>query len=113
MGPRGRESTGHGGCAFRERAALTIDWRKTMIRDPVCGKRINRNKAHTVVEYEKEKYFLCCPRSPGSTGFCQSIRELLRICGPHRADGEEHQFFPVGFNGKIKKEVKDTTALGS
>jgi YHS domain-containing protein len=32
-----------------------------MIKDPVCGKRINRNKAHIVIEYEKEKYYLCCP----------------------------------------------------
>lgn len=32
-----------------------------MIKDPVCGKRINRNKAHIVIEYEKQKYYLCCP----------------------------------------------------
>ncbi len=32
-----------------------------MIKDPVCGKRINRNKAHITIEYEKEKYYLCCP----------------------------------------------------
>ncbi len=32
-----------------------------MIKDPVCGKRINRNKAHIAIEYEKEKYYLCCP----------------------------------------------------
>lgn len=30
-------------------------------RDPVCGKRINRNKAHIVVEYKGEEYLLCCP----------------------------------------------------
>ena len=30
-------------------------------RDPVCGKRINRNKAHIVLEHEGRKYALCCP----------------------------------------------------
>ena len=30
-------------------------------RDPVCGKRINRNKAHIVLEHEGQKYALCCP----------------------------------------------------
>ncbi len=32
-----------------------------MIKDPVCGKRIGRGKAHAVVEYEKVQYYLCCP----------------------------------------------------
>lgn len=32
-----------------------------MIKDPVCGKRINRGKAHAMVEYEHIQYFLCCP----------------------------------------------------
>lgn len=32
-----------------------------MIKDPVCGKKINRNKAHIVIEYQSEKFFLCCP----------------------------------------------------
>ena len=30
-------------------------------RDPVCGKRINRNKAHIVLEYKGKEYPLCCP----------------------------------------------------
>jgi YHS domain-containing protein len=30
-------------------------------RDPVCGKRINRNKAHIVLEYKGREYPLCCP----------------------------------------------------
>ena len=29
--------------------------------DPVCGKHINRNKAHIVVEYKGAEYLLCCP----------------------------------------------------
>jgi len=29
--------------------------------DPVCGKRINRNKAHIELEHEGETYLLCCP----------------------------------------------------
>lgn len=32
-----------------------------MIIDPVCGKRINRGKAHVVVEFEGVAYSLCCP----------------------------------------------------
>ncbi len=31
------------------------------IVDPVCGKHINRNKAHMVVTYEGNEYYLCCP----------------------------------------------------
>ena len=33
-----------------------------MSKDPVCGKRINRGKAHIVIEYEGMDYVLCCPR---------------------------------------------------
>jgi YHS domain-containing protein len=32
-----------------------------MLKDPVCGKSINRNKAHIMIEYEHVVYFLCCP----------------------------------------------------
>ena len=31
-------------------------------RDPVCGKRINRNKAHICIVYEDREYLLCCPK---------------------------------------------------
>lgn len=30
-------------------------------RDPVCGKRVNRNKAHVVLNYKGKQYLLCCP----------------------------------------------------
>jgi YHS domain-containing protein len=30
-------------------------------RDPVCGKKINRNKVHAKVKYNNETYYLCCP----------------------------------------------------
>ncbi len=33
-----------------------------MFKDPVCGKRLQRGKAHVVIEYEGFNYFLCCPR---------------------------------------------------
>ena len=33
-----------------------------MFKDPVCGKRTNRGKAHAVIEIEGYRYFLCCPR---------------------------------------------------
>ncbi|NIO19365.1 MAG: YHS domain-containing protein [Candidatus Aenigmarchaeota archaeon] len=56
-----------------------------MIKDPVCGKRINRNKAHIVIEYEKEKYYLCCP-------MCQSEFE------------KDPQTYLVGRKKKRKKK---------
>ena len=31
------------------------------IHDPVCGKKINANKAYAKVKYGKETYYLCCP----------------------------------------------------
>jgi len=31
------------------------------LRDPVCGKKINRAKAHIALEYKGETYYLCCP----------------------------------------------------
>ena len=31
-------------------------------KDPVCGKRINRNKAHIVIEYKSHEYLVCCPQ---------------------------------------------------
>lgn len=37
--------------------------------DPVCGKRINRNKAHIEIEYRGDQYLLCCPK-------CQAEFEL-------------------------------------
>jgi YHS domain-containing protein len=43
---------------------------KSPTRDPVCGKRINRNKAHIVVEYKGQDYLLCCP-------LCQSEFERI------------------------------------
>lgn len=38
------------------------------IHDPVCGKPINRNKAHIAIEYRDKVYYLCCPE-------CQSVFE--------------------------------------
>lgn len=35
--------------------------RKAMNRDPVCGKRINCNKAHIAIEYRDREFLLCCP----------------------------------------------------
>ena len=33
-----------------------------MLRDPVCGKRLNRGKAYAIAGHEGVNYFLCCPR---------------------------------------------------
>lgn len=32
-----------------------------MHRDPVCGKKINANKAYVLIEYKGDMYYLCCP----------------------------------------------------
>ena len=39
-----------------------------MIHDPVCGKRINANKAYAKIKYGKDTYYVCCP-------ICQSMFE--------------------------------------
>lgn len=33
-----------------------------MLKDPVCGKRMNRGKAHIIIEYEGVAYSLCCAK---------------------------------------------------
>lgn len=33
-----------------------------MLIDPVCGKRIKRNRAHVAIDYNGVTYYLCCPR---------------------------------------------------
>lgn len=32
-----------------------------MDKDPVCGKKMNRNKAYFTIEYKGKSYYLCCP----------------------------------------------------
>ena len=33
-----------------------------MLMDPVCGKRIKRQRAHIAIDYNGITYYLCCPR---------------------------------------------------
>lgn len=33
-----------------------------MLTDPVCGKRIKRQRAHIAIDYDNVTYYLCCPR---------------------------------------------------
>jgi YHS domain-containing protein len=33
-----------------------------MLTDPVCGKRIKRQRAHIAIDYRSTTYYLCCPR---------------------------------------------------
>lgn len=35
--------------------------RHIMDRDPVCGKKMNRNKAYITIEHKGKRYYLCCP----------------------------------------------------
>jgi YHS domain-containing protein len=62
--------------------------------DPVCGKRMNRCKAHIVVEYEGVAYALCCPlcqaefeRSPATYARPGWGRRVKR---ERRADRQNH-----------------------
>ncbi len=32
-----------------------------MDRDPVCKRKMNRNKAYIAIEYKGKNYYLCCP----------------------------------------------------
>lgn len=32
-----------------------------MPRDPVCGRKMNRNKAYVVIEHKGKEHLLCCP----------------------------------------------------
>lgn len=33
-----------------------------MLRDPVCGQRVQRGRAHVRVQHEGYTFYLCCPR---------------------------------------------------
>jgi YHS domain-containing protein len=33
-----------------------------MLIDPVCGKRVKRQRAHVAIDYRGMTYYLCCPR---------------------------------------------------
>ncbi len=33
-----------------------------MLIDPICGKRIKRQRAHIAIDFEGTTYYLCCPR---------------------------------------------------
>jgi len=35
--------------------------KQKIYRDPVCGKKINRQKARILIKHEGYGYFLCCP----------------------------------------------------
>ncbi len=32
-----------------------------MLVDPVCGKRVKRERAHIAIDYQHITYYLCCP----------------------------------------------------
>jgi YHS domain-containing protein len=33
-----------------------------MLKDPVCGQRIRRDRAYAHIVYERVTYYVCCPR---------------------------------------------------
>lgn len=63
--------------------------KKKVYRDPVCGKKINRQKAQILVSYKGYGYFLCCP-------LCQSEFEG----DPDRYANKEYAF-------RIQKQKKE------
>ena len=45
----------------------TIKGRLQMMKDsktldPVCGRKMNKNKAYIIIHLNGEKYYLCCPK---------------------------------------------------
>ena len=40
----------------------------SVLRDPVCGKKMNKNKAHARITFNNQNYYLCC-------ALCQSSFE--------------------------------------
>ena len=32
-----------------------------ILKDPVCGKKMDPNKSYAKIKYGKEIYYLCCP----------------------------------------------------
>ncbi len=66
-----------------------------MLKDPVCGKTMNRNKAHIVLEYEHIAYFLCCPHCQAT--FEQNPRQYAqpefgqKLRKPERVSHRSHR----------------------
>ena len=67
-----------------------------MIKDPVCGKRINRGKAHIVVDYEGVAYSLCCP-------LCQAEFERAPAAYAKPAVGEKLRSAPARHLSRNRK----------
>ncbi len=36
--------------------------RKSIVKDPVCGRKMSKNKAFIIIQYQGEQYYLCCPK---------------------------------------------------
>ena len=53
--------------------------------DPVCGRKVNRNKAHARVKYKDEIYYLCCPKCQSE--FEQDPKNYL-LKGKHKGQGQ-------------------------
>lgn len=37
-----------------------INDKKTI--DPVCGRKMNKNKAYIIIHHQGERYYICCPK---------------------------------------------------
>ena len=60
-----------------------------MVRDPVCGQRIRRDRAHIQIEHAHIIYYLCCPR-------CQAEFEAAPERYARPEDGEKVSGGPAG-----------------
>ena len=66
--------------------------KQKMYKDPVCGKKINRQKAKILIKYKGYGYFLCCP-------LCQKEFEQ----NPGKYAKHEYAFkIPLKRNGRGK-----------
>ncbi|HGY56143.1 MAG TPA: YHS domain-containing protein [Caldithrix abyssi] len=36
--------------------------KKHLVKDPVCGRRMSKNKAFITIQHRGEQYYLCCPK---------------------------------------------------
>ena len=48
-----------------------------MLHDPVCGRRIKRNRAYVAFDYQGTTYYLCCPRCQAE--FERAPQEFARV----------------------------------
>lgn len=75
-----------------------------MLTDPVCGKRIKRQRAHIAIDFRGVTYYLCCPR-------CQTDFERAPDKFAHPEMGEETK--PIRARGKPDRHDSGSSRTGT